>query len=325
MKVVFTFSLAAAMLFAAGFAGSTAMADDPTAETLLGRIPRLSPKNKDLKSFECKLTIGTGPTSMPIQLAWQRPDRNGLLWMHPRNGSPVMYLSKKQAFVSDVISSTVYKFDSAHPSVILRIDGSKVNYRFGLVQKQVAELDFDLPSLFKIGTVDSVKRIDDRHCRLTRMSGTGKTKLVAVFHKDADWTVQDVRLIQIKDDTTLFTVSDIKINQPFPKIFHSFPQLTNLPKSLKVKPAISKSALKNLASGALMIRAMAAQVAFSNEELRKSVVFFGVDWKQAQRNERMVTPVLRQRLNLPIPKSETATKPDSTTRKTATRPPAVRR
>lgn len=326
MKTAFPFTLAAAMLVAAGFAGPAAEAKDPTAEALVKRIPRLSSKNRELKSFHARLSMGTGPISVPVEFAWHRPDRFGLLWMHSRSGCPVVYVAEKQGFVSNVIDSTIFQFETAHLNGILKIDGNQVKYRFGIVQKKsIAELDIDLPSLFGIGTVDSVKRIDDRHCRLTRMASSGRSKLVAVFRKDADWTLEEVRLIQLKDNATLIAVSDIRINQPFPKRFHSFPQLSKLPKSVTVKSAITDSKLKNVASVALMMRAMAGQIAFADKKARKSFVFIGVDWKEVERNVRIVTPALRQLLNLPSKGTGTATAPNAAVEKTATKPPAVRR
>lgn len=277
-----------------------AFAEEPTVESVLKKIPVLSPDNLELKNFTATVRCDASVpgAAMLADIAWVRDKGCSEVMYNPSSGAPIGYLADEKLMFYDLIAGTVIVLENANAAIDGHGTDDGVSFGIGFdTSKQ--KVCLDLPSFFeKLDVCLDEATLDqtDGKWQLTRQGD--EVQMVGIVSPDQQWPLHEFRLGSADGKHVAFSVSNIYINQADVAV-RKFPSAEQFPAELKVDRITkenSKGFFASLGVSAKWGKFVYAHAALANPELR-DIPFGGfVDWEKAAEAEKTIGPAFRKLL-----------------------------
>ena len=290
-------SIVATVFLITAFTSPRLRGTEPTIESLVADVPILSPDTESLDRF--RFTLETPlPFEVPIvaTLTWKRPDVYGMIAEVGKDQAPFWFLSQNKSMMFDVTNACAILDEDAGPQFIVQVRDDKFTIKYSLTSRDKTEVQVDLPSLLR-GAIENRKldSIENGHWRVTTVSPSGKSKVIAEFMKSEPFSIRHLEMRSVEDGTLAFAIRDITINEAADTAWPAFPPTESFPESLKLIK-LEDHEVKSVDDGFDVvthgIRTLMAQGALRNPKWRTTPFLHGVDWTATLNTNAVFGPKL---------------------------------
>lgn len=278
-------------------APQTALADEPTAESILKKVPKLSSESTELKNFSARARINTPTPGLAIvaDVAWVRDKGQTFILYNPTSGLPIALYADGQMVMYDVIAAKILVIEKANGVLDLQATDEKVSFGFGFNSTE-GRIHLDLASFYKCSG-DATLEQNDNAWLLTSLSKSGKSKLVGKVLPGQEWPLHEMELLHATENQVLISISNISVNKPDGFQLRPFPAPDKFPQDVKVDRLTKEKAesfCSTMGAMAKWLRVIYGHAALAAPELRDNPLGVFVDWNKAAEAEKALGPAFRK-------------------------------